>query len=240
MLNDRATLKVDSGNYFRAPVGTAAPTDLLDPEADGWENLGHTSLEEIMANETEGGEKTVLGTLQNRNLRTTYSDRTETFTINLQQFDTPSLKLFYGSNAQVLPNGMVTNENKGTPTEAAYLAVFVDKDNVFAIYAPKVEIFRGDNFALEDTESLNSLPLSITPLNHGTNSWTYAVSPIGDLTETAWEATTPYTAGDEVLLTGGEVLEANNSGTSGTTEPTAPASVGGTVTDGDITWTRIY
>lgn len=239
MLNDRATLKVDSGNYFRAPVGTEAPTDLLNPGPE-WENLGHTSLEEIMANETEGGEKTVLGTLQNRSLRTTYSDRTETFTINLQQFDTPSLKLFYGSNAETLANGMVTNPNKGTPTEAAYLAVFVDKDNVFAIYAPKVEIFRGDNFTLEDTESLNSLPLAITPMNHGTNQWTYAVSPIGDLTTTAWEATTAYDLGDEVLLTGGEVLECTTAGTSDATEPTAPASVGGTVTDGSVTWTRIY
>lgn len=54
----------------------------------------------------------------------------------------------------------------------------------------------------------------------------------------AWAATTAYALGDRVTLTGGEVLEADNAGTSGSTEPTPPA-VSGTVVDGDITWTRI-
>lgn len=55
---------------------------------------------------------------------------------------------------------------------------------------------------------------------------------------TPWAASTAYTAGQFVELTGGERLEATTGGTSGTTEPTAPATVGGTVTDGTVTWTR--
>src|SRR5690606_3027773 len=62
-LIDSAVLKVGAGNYFTAPVGTALPTDLKSPGSE-WVNMGHTSLEDILAFESEGGEATVLGTLQ--------------------------------------------------------------------------------------------------------------------------------------------------------------------------------
>lgn len=55
---------------------------------------------------------------------------------------------------------------------------------------------------------------------------------------TPWAASTAYTVGDTVSLTGGAVLQATVAGTSGTTEPTAPA-VGATVTDGTVTWKRL-
>lgn len=55
----------------------------------------------------------------------------------------------------------------------------------------------------------------------------------------AWTASTAYALNDQVTLTGGEVLKATVAGTSGTTEPAAPASVGGTVVDGGVTWERI-
>lgn len=54
----------------------------------------------------------------------------------------------------------------------------------------------------------------------------------------AWAATTAYALGLKVTLSGGQKLEATTAGTSGATQPTAPASVGGTVTDGTVTWTR--
>jgi hypothetical protein len=53
-----------------------------------------------------------------------------------------------------------------------------------------------------------------------------------------WAATTAYASGDKVSLSGGAVVEATTAGTSGSTEPAAPATVGGTVTDGTVTWTR--
>lgn len=55
----------------------------------------------------------------------------------------------------------------------------------------------------------------------------------------AWSAETAYEVGDLVALSGGETLQATTAGTSGTTEPTAPATVGDTVTDGTVTWERI-
>ncbi|WLW38564.1 major tail protein [Streptomyces phage Verabelle] len=177
-LNDDATLVIGSGNYLTAPVGTDIPADLLSPNSP-WANVGHTSLEDIFSISSEGGEATVIGTLQNKSLRTKYSARTETMTFTLQQFDEAGLKLYYGANAPILPDGSVGVPTDPEPTVVAFLAIFVDGDNVFAFYAPKAEVYRADDLSLADTESLAGLPLGVKPMAHNTNSWTYAVTPLG-------------------------------------------------------------
>ena len=176
-LDNDATLIVSGGFYYRAPTGTAFPADLDDVDAP-WVNLGHTSLEDILSISSEGGEPTVLGTLQNKQLRTTRTPRTETFSFVLQQFDEDALKLFFGSNATTGVDGTLQVPTNPTPTTAAFLAVFQDSGNRFAIYAPRAEIFRGEDMELSDTESFAGLPLAVTPLVHGSNTWTYAVLPL--------------------------------------------------------------
>lgn len=179
-LNDDATLVIGAGNYLHAVTGTAAPVDLTAPGAP-WENFGHTSLEDILSIESEGGEATVIGTLQKRNLRTKYSTRTETLKFTLQQFDKQALKFYYGKNAVELPDGMVGAPENPEPTTAAFLAVFIDGENVFGFYAPKAEIYRADDMALADTESLAGLPLGVKPIALDSNTWTYAVTPLGEV-----------------------------------------------------------
>lgn len=178
-LNDAATLVIGSGNFFTAPTDTAMPADLTAIDVP-WENVGHTSLEDIFGITSEGGDATTLGTLQNKSLRTTYSTRQETMAFTLQQFDTAGLKLFFGSNAPVLADGSVGVPANPQPTTCAFLAVFVDGDNTFAFYAPKAEIYRGDDMSMSDTESLAGLPLAVKPLISGANNWSYAVTPIGE------------------------------------------------------------
>lgn len=178
-LVNKATLVVGAGNFYRAPVGTSFPSDLRAPEA-AWVNIGHTSLEDILSFDSEGGEPTVLGTLQAPSLRTTYSKRTDSFSIVLQQFDEDGLKLYYGSNAKVSVDGRLLEvPTNPVPTECAFMMVFLDGENEFAIYIPRCEVMRGDNLEISDTESFASLPLAIRPLQHGSNSYTYAVTPMG-------------------------------------------------------------
>lgn len=183
-LDDTATLVINTGNYFKAATSSPMPANLATITTP-WENLGHTSLEDIFAMSSEGGEATVLGTLQNKALRTTYSPRTESMTFTLQQFDKASLKLFYGSNAPELPDGSIGVPINPTPTICAFMVVFVDGENIFAFYAPKAEVYRGDDLSLSDTESLAGLPLSVKPMIDGDNDWTYAVTPLGRVTNPA-------------------------------------------------------
>lgn len=177
-LNDNATLVIGSGNYLTAPTGTAMPVDLLSPTSP-WANVGHTSLEDIFSVTSDGGDATVIGTLQNKNLRTKYAARTETMAFTLQQFDTAGLKLYYGANAPVLTDGTVGVPSEPEPTVCAFLAIFVDGENHFAFYAPKAEIYRADDLSLSDTESLAGLPLGVKPMSYNGNAWTYAITPLG-------------------------------------------------------------
>ncbi|MGL5825559.1 MAG: IPT/TIG domain-containing protein [Nocardioides sp.] len=174
--NDAATLVIGAGNYFHAPEGTALPAD-LGAVGGPWENIGHTSLEDILSMESEGGEATVLGTLQSKQLRTTYSPRSESLKFTIQQFDADSLKLYYGSN-MVAVGAALGVSNNPTPTVRAFLVVFTDGVKKFAFYAPKAELYRGDDGSFGDTESLAGLPIAVKPVQYQTNTWNFAVTPL--------------------------------------------------------------
>lgn len=180
-LNDNATLVIGAGNFFVADAGTALPADLLDPTAGGtvmWENVGHTSLEDIFGIESDGGDASDIGTLQNKTLRTVYAKRTETMKFTLQQFDSASLKLYFGSNMVSNADGSLGVPADPTATTKAFLAIFTDGAKTFAFYAPKAELFRADDMSLSDTESLAGLPIGVKPLQYNSNTWTYAVTPL--------------------------------------------------------------
>jgi hypothetical protein len=178
-LDSAATLVVNTGHFYTAVVDTALPDDLSAPGVT-WKEVGHTSLSDIFGISSNGGDRNVLGSLQNVSLRTKYSTRTETFTFTVQQFDEDSLKLYYGSNAGVdVTSGAIQVPQNPVPTTAAFLAVFYDGVNRFAFHAPKADILRNDDMSLSDTESLAGLPLGVTPLASGTNTYTYQVTPLG-------------------------------------------------------------
>ena len=175
-LDNTKVLKAGTGHFYTAPVGTALPTDLRNPGAE-WTHMGHTSAEDILSAASEGGESSVLRSLQNTSLKQSITPRTEGFNMNLLQFDVPSLRLYYGANASVTPEGNVRVPSSPIPTEVAWLVVFYDGYTNAGIYAEKASIFRSDDFAVSDTENLASLPLRVTPLQNGTNSWPYEFIP---------------------------------------------------------------
>ena len=171
-----ATLIPTSVHFYLAPVGTAKPASLTAiPVA--WTEIGHTSAEDLMGFESEGGEQTVLGTAQNSSLRVSTSRRTESFTFNLQQFDEDSLKLYFGSNA-VSAEGWVDVPDSPAATVNAFLAVFTEGVKNLAFYAARSEILRGDDMDFADMESLAGLPIRVTPTKHGSNTGPYSVYAI--------------------------------------------------------------
>lgn len=180
-LNDNAVLKPTTAHYYLATVGTVLSIDdLLAPPAP-WVEVGHTSIENLLSITSDGGDATSLGTLQNPNLRTSYSQRTETFAFTLMQWDAASLALYFGSDSATLSGdsaGFQSVPTTPTPTTKAFAVVFRDGVNALAFWAPKAEILRGDDLSMDDNESLAGLPLSVKPLQHLTNDFAYAITPL--------------------------------------------------------------
>lgn len=89
--------------------------------------------------------------------------------------------LFFGSNmVDVDGDGKWLGVHKSpTPTVASFLVIFTDGEQHFAFYAPKAEIFRGDDMSLGSNEELAGMPLSVTPVIEAGNDWAYAITPLG-------------------------------------------------------------
>lgn len=191
-LNDNSVLVIGAGNYFTAEPGTPLPADLLNPDP-AWEAVGHTSIEDILNMASEGGDEIVVSTLQNRRMRTKSAPRTETLRFSIHQFDTPGLRLYFGSNAPTLPDGTIGVPTNPIPTTKAFCAIFVDGESVFAVYMPKSEIFRAEDLSANDTENPATLPLAVKPIEYNQNGWAMAVTPLGDASG----------AGDEPVADGG-------------------------------------
>ena len=182
-INDTSTLVVKTGRFYVNEVGTEAPAalDRASLATDGWEELGHTSLEDILSWATEGGETTTLGSLQSPSLRQTTSARTESFTTTLLQWDEQTLPFYFGGNMELIAGSDIFLGVKSNPEpiRKAFLVVFEDGQNRFPVYAPAASIGRGDDLAIDSTEDLAGLPIQISLLNHAGNDWAFAVAPIG-------------------------------------------------------------
>lgn len=173
-LIDDAVLSAGTARFYTAPVGTAyaAPT--------GWEEIGHTSLDNVVGVNSEGGDVTTLGTLQKKQLRTTRSPIIDRFRVDLQQWDEAGLKLYHGSNMEEVETGTLLGAPvEPIPTTCAWKMVVSDAGAEFGIYAAKAEIFRGDAMEISNDEGLSTLPLDVQPLQYLTNKWAYAVTPLG-------------------------------------------------------------
>lgn len=178
-LNNDATLVVKTGRFYIAPVGTEAPTNLTAP-GEPWEELGHTSVEDILSWATEGGEPTTLGSLQSPSLRTTSSPRTESFTTTLLQWDEETLPFYFGGNMELISGSDIfygVNSNPD-PIQKALLIVLRDGQNAFPIYAPSTSITRADDLSIDSTEDLAGLPITINLQNYQGNEWSFAVAPV--------------------------------------------------------------
>lgn len=163
-LDGTKTLKPSNLDIFTANVGTELPADLTKIPA-AWVNSGHSSLDDILTFQTEGGETTTLGSIQNPALRQSTSAAVRSIVVNLLQWDSPTLAFYYGSNATVTGN-KVSIPEVPVPAEKAVLIVIHDGTNRFAIYAPKASLIGNGDVSLTDTSSLAQLPIRITPLSH--------------------------------------------------------------------------
>jgi len=239
-IDNDAVLKVGTGHFYTAPVGTALPADLRNP-GGSWTEIGHTSVQDILSASSEGGESTTLRSLQNKTLRVSVASRTEAFIMNLLQFDAAGLKLYYGSNATVDGDGNVQVPTNPVPTEVAWLVVFYDGNTTAGIYAPKVSISRNDDLTIADTENLAQLSLKVTPLNYSANDYAIVwITPRVILSTATATATRTSNAVSGVTVTSGgsgytSVPAVTFSGGGGTGAAATAVVTSGVVTSVNVT-----
>lgn len=170
-----------TGYVFIAPVGTAMPTlPINNPLVPGspWASVGNTSLDNGISRTVAGDDPTVLGSWQNPSLVTTRPTKTRSVTLNLQDFNTETFKLYYGGGTVVNQTGTApyvvgTSTAKAfqipdapVPQEKALLIVAVDGGFQVVEWYPKASFLGSDDIQYDPT-ALTELPVTATTLSNG-------------------------------------------------------------------------
>lgn len=163
--NSDSVLKPTRVDFYWAKTGTAKPADIYAEITGTWENMGHSSIEDILNIATEGGESSQLGSIQNPSLRTSVSAAVRSFTVNFLQWDAATLKFYYGANAKIAADGTVQVPEQPQPSEGAWLAIIRDGDSRGGFYAAKCSAIGDGDFSISDTDSLAQLPIRFTPIS---------------------------------------------------------------------------
>lgn len=179
-LDGSKVLKVGRADFYTAKVGTALPADLskdIPSGPTGWTHAGHSSIEDILAVSSDGGETTTLGSIQSPQLRQSTSPATRAFTVNFLQWDAETLKLYYGGNVTV-KGGNLEIPQTPHPSEVAWLAVLQDGDNYGGIYAAKASAIGDGDLTISDADSLAQLPVKFTPLSYNESNSAFTFVPM--------------------------------------------------------------
>lgn len=181
------------GYVYIAPEGTAAPSPEEVPDfRDGatglsdWENLGHTSRDELPEFGFEGGDTENLGTWQSSVVREVVTEAPVDYvTFNLHQFDQQALELYYGVSSGGSQQGVfAVNDASTTTTTRALLIVIQDGDNMVAFHSGHASIRREDAMT-HAVDELSVIPLRATFLKVGSDplfSWISPDFPVNELT----------------------------------------------------------
>lgn len=159
------------GAIFIAPANTALPATpltaftLTGAAPAGWENLGHTSKDNLPAFGRDGGDKSVLDSWLADGIATVYAPTSWTLGINPIQVDKNSLDLGFGGNFDTDGGYIVPGTNTGAAK--ALVLLMTDGTATMLFYMPNTSVVLGDVPSLDTTKFLE-IPLSATILTADT------------------------------------------------------------------------
>ena len=161
------------GRFYIAPVGTAKPTTTAVPSAP-WTEVGHTTFEDPLVVERDGGDVTVLRSWQASAVRSSIEGITYKLTFGLLEHDDLAMNLYYGGGAV----NATTDEFEVPKTPAAQpKALFVrliDGAATWSRYFSLTEIIGSDDEEF-DPEELLFLPVTATVLDDPAVSYLFAI-----------------------------------------------------------------
>lgn len=157
-----------NGTVFKATENTKMPTggisafSLLGTPPTGWTSLGHTSTDNTVAFNRDGGDATKLGTWLQDGVRTIYAADDWSLTIGTLQVDKDSLDLAYNGAFDTDNGYIIPSSNGGTST--ALFVLCQDGTGQLGFYIPSTTTKLGDAPSI-DTEKFFETPLraSIQP-----------------------------------------------------------------------------
>ena len=172
-LDDAAAIIPGTGYVFlndttgaAPPATTDAAVAALDLEADtlttGWNNAGHTSLDDNVTLGRDGGDRTTKGTWQSPSLRETVAPITWTFGFKALQVSNVTFGLYFGGGDFTAPDRFDVPTTP-VPQEKALFLVMVDGTTRLPLYLPKVSILGGDPIEA-DVENFLQFDLAATVL----------------------------------------------------------------------------
>lgn len=165
MTVDAATLFIPgNATVFHAPPATDCPATPLDvfklqgAAPSGWDNLGHTSRENMINFSREGGDATPLDTALATAVRTIYSSEAWTLNVPALQIDTDVLDLAYAGEFDDDNGYIIPGSNVGT--ERALFLLFHDSTGQLGFYIPSTSVKLGDVPSFDDNENFAEHPLA--------------------------------------------------------------------------------
>ncbi|ARF55116.1 hypothetical protein [Streptomyces gilvosporeus] len=150
-LIDDAAFVAAGGYIYIADPDTAKPTDIKDPLApgNGWESIGHTSLDDLPEFGRDGDDPEVKGSWQNAKLRATTPDVTYSVTIKSIQATALTYQLYFGAGpAAVQADKSFRIPARPRPQTKALLVVLVDGTNYLPLWHPRVSLLGSDAVGL--------------------------------------------------------------------------------------------
>lgn len=146
-LDPATTIIPGRGTVFVAPVGTAVPTlATVDPTQASsfttWDCIGHTSRDNTVSLNKDGGDVNTLGSWWDSALRTTVDPVTWSLTFNSLQMDKLTLGLAFGGGTAA--SGKYTIPSSSATVSRALYVLMVDGTGRMAIHCPKTDITLGD------------------------------------------------------------------------------------------------
>lgn len=153
-----ATVFLASPNHAM-PAGGLSDFVLSSAGPTGWDNIGHTSKDDVVNFAKDGGDKTSLDTMLAAGVRTVYSSEAWTLNVAALQAAKSVLDLAFNGDFDDDDGYIVPASNVGT-NSAAFL-LMQDGTAQMGFYLPNTSIKLGDAVKIDDPATFLEFPLAI-------------------------------------------------------------------------------
>lgn len=188
--DDAPVLVPGTGYIYVADPGTVPPdlkagfdpkdTSKWGPTGLTWKSVGNTSLDNGIEMSVDGDDPEVLGSWQNKSLKTTDPGKTYAVTINLEDFTAESYRLYYGTPKGLDSKGFFSIPSSPAAQNRALLIVAVDGGKAVVWHYPKTSIIGTDAVKI-DPAALTEMPVKATVVALNQSAPLGTVSPVFDL-----------------------------------------------------------